>query len=209
MKTYRSKWILTTLVLLLPMLAGLLLWDRLPAEIATHFGPDGQANGWSGKAFTVFAMPLFLLLVHWICLFFTLHDPKRANVDRKMLGLLFWMVPAISCVTMGLIYGIALGADLNPGLIVNLLMGAVFLLIGNYLGKTHQNHTVGIKMPWTLSSTENWNRTHRLGSRCFLMGGVALLLNGWLASTALLLAVVLVCTLVPTAYSYSLYKKGI
>ena len=209
MKDYRSKLVLSTAILLLPIAAGLLLWEQLPAEIATHFGPDGQANGWSGKPFAVFGLPLFLLAIHWLCLFATLHDPKKANVGRKMLGLLFWIVPVISCIMMGMIYGIALGMAINLVLITNALIGVVFLIIGNYMGKTHQNYTVGIKLPWTLHSTENWNRTHRVGSLCFLAGGLLLLLNMWLLSPLMLLPVILLTVLIPVIYSYCLYKRGI
>ena len=209
MKAYRTKLILTCLVTLLPLVAGLLLWDQLPAQIATHFSSDGQADGWSGRAFAVLGLPLILLALRGICLFATLHDPKKANVGRKMTGLLFWIVPVLSCIVMGTIYGLALGWNLNPVLITNALLGVVFLVIGNYMGKTHQNYTVGIKLPWTLHSTENWNRTHRVGSRCFLAGGLLFLLNCFLQSDLLLLAVVLVCVLIPIGYSYSLYKRGI
>lgn len=209
MKPYRSKLILTSLVLLLPLFGGLLLWDQLPDIIATHFNADNVPDGWSSKAFTVFAIPLFLLAVHLVCLFATLHDPKKWNIGRKLLSILFWMIPAVSCIVLFIIYGNALGLHLNPGLIVNLMMGAVFLVIGNYLSKTHQNYTVGIKLPWTLNSTENWNRTHRLASNCFMAGGLAFLINAYLLSISLLLVVCQLCVLIPTIYSFFLYKKGI
>lgn len=209
MKKYRFQLILTSLLALLPLVAGFLLWNQLPDTIATHFGSDNQPNGYSSKAFTVIAIPLFMLAIHWLCLFATLHDPKKANVGRKMLVPLFWMVPALSCITSAMFYANALGFAVNPGLIVNVLIGLIFLLLGNYMGKVHQNYTVGIKLPWTLNSTENWNRTHHLASRCFLAGGLALLVNGWLLSTPLLVTVALICILVPTIYSFCLYKKGI
>lgn len=209
MKSYRSKLILTSLVILLPLFAGLLLWNQLPNTIATHFGPDNTANGWSSKPFTVFVIPLFLLAAHLICLFATLHDPKKANISSKLLAVLFWMIPVISCITSFVIYGNALGLSLNPGMISNLMVGVVFLVLGNYMTKAHQNYTVGIKLPWTLNSTENWNRTHRLASKCFIAGGLAFLVNAYFLSTALLLIVVLLCVLVPTFYSFYLYKKGI
>lgn len=209
MKPYRFKLLLTSLVVLLPLFAGLLLWNQLPNTIATHFGADNTADGWSSKPFTVFAIPLFLLAIHLVCLFATFHDPKKENIGRKLLSILFWMVPTISCITSFVIYGIALELPLNPGMIVNLMMGVVFLVTGNYLSKTHQNYTMGIKLPWTLNSTENWNRTHRLASKCFIAGGLAFVINAYLLSTSLLLIVVLLCVLVPTLYSFALYKKGI
>ena len=57
MKSYKKTIIITTLITLLPILFGLALWNKLPDTIATHWGADGQANGWSSKAFAVFGLP--------------------------------------------------------------------------------------------------------------------------------------------------------
>ena len=60
LKEYKWKILLSTVLTMLPMLIGLLLWDRLPDVITTHWGADGVADGFSGKAFAVFAMPAIL-----------------------------------------------------------------------------------------------------------------------------------------------------
>ena len=49
MKKHKTLVIVTSLLTLLPLFAGLLLWNQLPDRIATHFGFDGTPNGWSGK----------------------------------------------------------------------------------------------------------------------------------------------------------------
>ncbi|KFN89076.1 hypothetical protein TMUPMC115_2304 [Tetragenococcus muriaticus PMC-11-5] len=51
----------------------------------------------------------------------------------------------------------ALGYRVNTGLLINLLVGVVFIVLGNYLHKVKQNYTIGIRIPWTLNSKENWN----------------------------------------------------
>lgn len=209
MKEYRPKLILTSLVALLPLFLGLLLWNQLPESIATHFGTDNQPDGWSSKPVTVFVIPMVLTALHLLCIGMTLHDPKKANISRKMLNILFWMIPLISCLTGVIFYANALGYALNPGRLVNLMLAVVFLLTGNYLSKTHQNYTVGIKLSWTLHSTENWNRTHRLGSKCFILGGLVFLVNVYFLSVYPLFIVSLACCFVPAIYSFVLYKKGI
>ena len=82
--------------------------------------------------------------------------------------------------------------------------------------KLQQNYTVGIKLPWTLNSTENWNRTHRLGGKLYIVMGIAMILMtftdslfGSDAAMWIILTVVMIGTIVPTAYSFILYKKGI
>ena len=75
--------------------------------------------------------------------------------------------------------------------------------------KVKQSYTIGIKLPWTLNSEENWNRTHRFAGGIWMLAGVLVLVGGfaeqfWLVFVALVLAVA-----IPTVYSYLLYKKGI
>ena len=48
-KKYKTTLILTTLISLFPMVIGLLLWNRMPDTIATHFGTNNVPNGWSSK----------------------------------------------------------------------------------------------------------------------------------------------------------------
>ena len=107
MKSNRRLLVLTSVCILLPALAGAVLWGRLPEEIATHFNWRGEADGWSGKPFAVFGLPAFLLAVHWLCAFATLHDPKRENINRRIFSLVLWICPAISVFTAALIYSMS------------------------------------------------------------------------------------------------------
>lgn len=55
LRARRGTLIVTTIVLLL--LAGTVLWNRLPERMPIHFGLDGQVYGYAGKAFGVLALP--------------------------------------------------------------------------------------------------------------------------------------------------------
>ena len=70
-KKYKLQIIVSSIVILLPVLFGLLMWDNLPDIMTTHWGADGTADGFSGKVFAVFGLPCVLLAVHLICLLFT------------------------------------------------------------------------------------------------------------------------------------------
>ena len=216
MKDYKKTIIITTLVTLLPILLGIILWEKLPDSIATHWGADGQANGWSNKAFAVFGLPCILAVTHLFSVCITLNDPKRKNIHKKPLTLTFWIVPIVSLVTSGFTYAAALGSDMDISLIISILVGVLFIILGNYMPKLQQNYTVGIKLPWTLNSTENWNRTHRLGGKLFIAGGVLIAVSGFLsplfgetAGLIILITITLVCVVIPMGYSFWLFRKGI
>ena len=214
MKTYRKRIIITIVVTLLPILAGVILWNRLPDQIATHWGMDGAANGWSSKAFAVFGTPCILTVIQVIMLFIVLNDPKKKNIHRKPMGIVFWMVPVISLVVSGVVYVTALGFEVNILAVVYVLVGVLFIFLGNYMPKLQQNYTVGIRLPWTLNNPENWNRTHRLGGKIFTVGGIAMLIIALLANLlgdnvtlALMIADFAVCVIIPVAYSFIQFRK--
>ena len=88
-KQNKLKLIITSIIILLPILAGVILWDKLPAEIPTHFDINGTPDQYSSKAFTVFFFPLLLLFIHWVGILATSIDPKKKNVTKKPFSLVF------------------------------------------------------------------------------------------------------------------------
>ena len=208
-KKHMRLLIITSAAILLPILAGLLLWNRLPAQMPTHWNAAGEIDGWSSKPFAVFGLPLLLLGIHWICALATAADPKKANHSEKVLHLIFWLVPVLSILLHGATYAAALGMTVKMELITSVSMGLILTIIGNYLPKCKQNYTIGIKLPWTLNSEENWNRTHRFAGRLWVVCGFGIILVSFLGSFLLSLCLFLVMPLAPVVYSYLLFRKGI
>lgn len=209
LKEYKMSLISGSILTISPSLAGILLWNRLPEKIATHFDQHNVANGWSSKPMAVFGIPFLLLLIHLFCVFFTANDPKRKNINRRIFTMVLWLVPVVSVITCMSIYGLALGMDIDIGVIVNIMVGIMFIILGNYVHKVKQNYTVGMKLPWTLNSEENWNRTNRMTGWILILSGLLFLMNSLLLKTEIVFAVILLVILVPMIYSFILYKKGI
>ena len=201
--------VITTIVMLMPILAGLILWNQLPEQIPTHWNAAGEVDGWSSKVFSVFGLPLMMLAFQWICVLGTGADPKKANHPEKILHLVLWIIPVINALLSVLVYATALGEEVRVEVIMPVFIGLVFTIVGNYLPKCKQNYTIGIKIPWTLNSEENWNRTHRLAGWVWVGGGVVMLLSGFLGIFWLTMVPVVIMVAVPFIYSYILHKKGI
>ena len=53
------------------------------------------------------------------------------------------------------------------------MVTALFLIvIGNFLGKSHSNFFVGVRLPWTLSSDLAWEKSNRITGYGFVATGV-------------------------------------
>lgn len=208
----RRHWknlLLTSLVTLLPMAVGLLLWDRLPEAFAAHWGADGRADGFGSRAFAVFVPPLLLLAAHWLCIAVTAMNPKNRDRNQKPFGLVMWAIPLVSNLACGMMYAQALGMGLSMMKFQCVIFGLMFLVIGNYLPKCRQNYTIGIKVYWTYTSEENWNATHRFGGKVWVVGGLVLLPCAFLpdkAAIPVLAAILLLLVILPIGYSYLYYR---
>lgn len=208
-KKHWKTLLITSLVSLLPILAGLILWSRLPEQIPAHWNAAGEVDGWASKGFTVFGMPLLLLGMQWLCAIVTGADPKKQNHSDKVLQLVLWIIPLLSIVLFTMTYTVALGGHVRVEVLMPALMGVIFVAIGNYLPKCKQNYTIGIKIPWTLASEENWTRTHRFAGRLWVVCGFAILLTAFFGGFWIFFGIVLLMVLAPFLYSYLLHRKGI
>ena len=208
-KKHLKTLIITSILTLLPILAGLYLWDTLPEQVPSHWDVNGEIDGWSSKPFFVFGLPGIMLAFQWLCVLGTAADPKKANHSGKVLHLVLWIIPVLSIVLSAMTYMVALGHTVRVEVIMPLIIGLVFTIIGNYLPKCKQSYTVGIKIPWTLHSEENWNRTHRFAGRLWLVCGLGIMLTAFVGGFWVFLTIVLVMVIAPTVYSYLLHRKGI
>jgi uncharacterized membrane protein len=76
--------------------------------------------------------------------------------------------------------------------------------------RARPNWFVGIRTPWTLSSDRVWEKTHRLGGKLFVAGGLIIILAGILLSEwahIVLIVVMLAITLGVMVYSYLEWKR--
>lgn len=201
--------IITSIIILLPILAGVALWNQLPESVPIHWNAAGEVDGWASKTMAVFGLPVILLAIQWIGVVATFSDPKKQNHPQKILALVFWLVPVLSLILMAVTYFSAMGQDVRIEIIVYMMLGLLFVFVGNYLPKCKQNYTIGIKIPWTLHSEENWNRTHRLAGYVWVGGGFAIMISGIFGILWVVLAACIVMVLVPVIYSFILNRKGV
>ncbi|MGM9589079.1 MAG: SdpI family protein [Faecousia sp.] len=162
--------VLTSLIILLPILPGWYLWSQLSVA----------ENGWNPSIFVVFSPPLSMLAAHLACIFATSLDRSNTDQTPKVRRMVLWICPALSIVMSAITYAMTLDVEVNPERILVLALGLMFAFIGNYLPKTKMNSTIGIKVPWTYSSEENWNATHRFSGKVWVIGGIVIMLSALL-----------------------------
>ena len=202
--------IISSLLIILPSLIGLLLWDKLPEKIPTHFNFSGEADQFSSKTFMVFFSPLLFLLIHLFLACMISIDPKNNKVSDKIYIMILYSMSLFSLFVHTSIYYKTFHNNFDISKAILFLAALIFIVIGNYLPKTRQNYTIGIKCPWTLEDEDNWNKTHRLAGYLFVGGGLLIAIISFFPKKIMVITFIITVismTIIPFIYSYSLYRK--
>lgn len=207
----KTTMILTTIACLAPILLGLALYDQLPDMVPTHFNARWEPDGWSSRPVAVFGLPCLMaalnLLCFWVFSYVETQYKDRKVAPEALMTFCFWIPAVISLTLVPMTLLRAIGKEVPMALFLNVFMGLIFLVAGNYLPKCRMNAFVGIKLPWTYSSEDNWNRTHRLGGFVWVIAGILWLLNAALDLPWLNIVLVTAALVIPGGYSYALYRR--
>ncbi|MBD3247693.1 DUF1648 domain-containing protein [Candidatus Falkowbacteria bacterium] len=204
--------IVPILIILASFVASFYFYSNFPKQVATHWNFAGEPDAYSGKTFAAFFFPVLILGIYLLMTFIPMLDPKKERYAQFIKPYLIFR--SIFVLFMTAIYFIAsianLGYDLNIGAWIASLVGVLFIVLGNYMGKIKNNWFVGVRTPWTLSSEEVWNKTHRFSGRVFIAAGILIALTGFApAQLRLPLFIIAILSIVfgTIIYSYIIYLK--
>jgi uncharacterized membrane protein len=211
-KNFKMGWDVTALTLM----AGttLLSWKifpSLPPRIATHFDAFGNPNGYSSREFGAFLLPILAFAIWGAVRFAMLAAPEswRMKAANAPMAAAATLTVAFLCGLHIAILNAALNGGTGLGRELALLLGGMWIALGILLPRMRRNPVFGVRTAWTLSSDENWARTHRVASYTFLAGGLLCLGACLISATAAVgvaIVTVIVSALIPTVYSWSIAR---
>jgi uncharacterized membrane protein len=209
--TFKTE-LFSALVLLVCWVASFYFYRHFPERVITHWGVDGQANGWSGRGFAAFFFPGLLTGMYLLFLALPMLDPKRERYEEFPRAYNIFRHSIL--VVMAVIYFIAslvnVGMKADVGMIIPAIIGVLFVVIGNYMSKLKMNWFMGIRTPWSLSSEAVWAKTHRFGGKAFIFGGLLIAASGLAPISArlpLFISAVIILSLGTILYSYLAYRE--
>lgn len=205
-----SKYILAAMILI-AFIAAIMLYQHMPEKMATHWNADGDADGYSGRLFGLFFLPI---LTGALAIFFFLIpriDPLKKNIDQFKSSYEWFMIIFAGF----MLYIYAATILWNFGYLFSMLQamspafGVLFYSVGMLTENSKKNWFIGIRNPWTLSSDEVWNRTHKIGGRLFKIAGFICAMGLFIPNYILVLIFVpiILIAVFTMAYSYWLFQK--
>ena len=202
------QWVLIGVMFVL----AVVLWTSAPDRIPVHWGPSGEPDRYGGKVEGLLVLPLLTLGVYLLMLLLPKVDPRRDNYAA--FGGAYATIRLSTVVFMALLYGLVIlwvvGIRPDFAVVIPVLVGGLFVVIGNLLGKIRPNWFVGVKTPWTLSSRRSWVKTHRMAGWIFVLLGLTSMILGLAGVTWAVAAVpvaVLLCIAWLLVYSYLVWRS--
>jgi uncharacterized membrane protein len=193
------------------VLMSIYYYPQLPDQFATHWGINGEANGYSSKLEGVAILPVISIFIVALFLVLPRLDPLKKNYKsfRAYYDNTVIVMAGFFAYLQALMIFWNLGYAFSFTMAISLAMGALFYYIGILLEHAKQNWFVGIRTPWTMSNEKVWNKTHKLGGKLFKAVGIATILIAILIPQALLVSVALIMAvaLATVVYSYLEFRK--
>jgi uncharacterized membrane protein len=210
-KTNKALMIMWVLALI-PVAIIAIVYNNLPEIVPMHWSFGGRVrydpkiNIWWFAVIPPVLAALYMLLPKI--------DPRKKSYE-KFRGFYDSFVIVVMLFMIGVV-GVVISESFTPGrlrldFIVAAAFGLLFVFMGNMMPKVKSNFFIGIRTPWTLSNTEIWHKTHRLGGYLWFFSGFLVLIISFILSGNVLfitlIAIGAAISIIPAAMSYVWYRK--
>jgi len=189
------------------------VYPRMPRTIPVHWNFKSEVDGW-GPSWTILFMGALPLAIYLLLKIVPRLDPRKDAYEKhaKPYTILTTVLSLVFIPIAWIVAIAAFGIDFPVDVFVRIIIGVLFVVVGNFLGKFRPNYFVGIRTPWTLSDPEVWKKTHRHGAWVFIIMGLCMLASILLPHSAAAAIVVLVSIIGGViylfAYSYLVWRKS-
>lgn len=207
----KNELILSAIVLT-PFIYLAYIWNELAEKIPMHWNIKGEIDRFGDKEELILIPILFPLFVYIIFLILPRFDSKNKieKMGKKYQNLKTLLTIFMSVLAVFIIYMAKNQTAANINSIV-LLIGALYIILGNYFQTIQTNYFIGIRTPWTLKNKTVWKDTHKIGGKLWFLGGFIVALSSlFLEKTEnfiLFMIITGAIVIVPIVYSYFQYKK--
>jgi uncharacterized membrane protein len=197
---------------LLPFIYLAYLWDSLPEKVPIHWNYKGEIDDWGTKYSLIGLVFLLPVLTYVLMLVIPKIDPKKRIelMGGKYYQIKFVLVLFMSVLALFIVYS-SQSQTLSSPSMVFVLIGFLFMALGNYFKVIKQNYFLGIKTPWTLESEEVWKLTHILAGKLWIIGGLLIVIFSLVIPEKinfyLFISITAIISIIPIVYSYLIFKK--
>jgi len=160
--------IITVMVCLLPMIAGIILYDRLPDMMVIQVNANNESNRFVSKNFALFGTAGLMAMVQLITSISLGRKRKGSTMVTKFEKVAQWIIPVVSILVYYVMIMYNLYETIHVGRTVLLVLGVLFCIIGNYLPKMSYEYNGNLNLPTAKDEKSFRKMVKRIGY--FLIG---------------------------------------
>ncbi len=213
---------------LIPIIITAVILQFLPDELPMHYNWEGEVDRWGYKTenlifpVIILAVTLFwqLLILYYEKKVKTAGSEKEAAEaannskllcivgisEAAMFGIMhfFSIYGACKVVDSGLNH---MAVDISK--IVCILLGIIFIVLGNFMPKSKKNATFGVRVVWSMYNDNTWRKSNRFGAVALIVAGLLTIVTTAFAdgtvSTVLMLVYLILATVITVVFSKKVF----
>lgn len=184
----------------------------LPDRVPVHWNINGTIDRYGSKLESVIIFPIVIIIVYLLLILLPKVDPRKDNYKqfKDSYYIIINSILTFLLIIHGMTIAAGMGINVNISIFIPVLIGVLFIIIGNYTQRIESNFFIGIRTPWALQDEAVWKDTNRFGGQMFIIGGLLLMIAAFvppLYKIILFSIAIIVSVVVPIIYSYFRYKK--
>lgn len=207
----KNKFFYVTLAIsIIALIINIIAYPHLPEKVPVHWGLNGEVNRYGSKIEMVLmgALPLIIILLRQIT---PLIDPKRESYkihSTAYSNITLIIITFLASLNLIALFS-ALGYNISFTKVLPVLLGLLFIGMGNYMTQLRPNYFIGFRNPWTLASEQVWRKTHRFGGFVTVIIGLVPLSSIVIGTLGMKLfwSALVIGIVVIYSYSYLTFKK--
>lgn len=171
-KRFNFTILITSLLCFVPMIVGLILWNKLPEKLPTNYSLNSEVGNVAPKWINIILLPIIFATLN-IVVNMRISPKTEENVGKRLASFVVWLVPILAVVVGTFMIIKPLGLPLEAMSLVAYFMSLVFIIVGNYIPKSKPNNVVGFRLPWIMNDDDLWKKTHRFSGLVLVICGFA------------------------------------
>lgn len=205
----------------------------MPESVPMHYDAVGNIDRWGSK-YENLIFPIIILAMSLFWTLFIRYFEKKAlkDSDEKegvgaksnatVLGIVGLCMALMFTVMQGFIlygaYNEAISGatqwSFDIGKISVILMGVIFIVLGNFMTKTRINSAVGVRVSWSMYNDNTWRRSNRFGAYAIIIAGIviiimAVILKNSFGAAMAAVGTLILASVVTLVYAHKVYVQEI
>lgn len=215
------------------LIGTVIVLQFMPDRIPMHYDMAGNIDRWGSK-YESLIFPILILAISLLWTFMIKYFEKKeqkatdekqradAKTNAKVIKIVGVSMAAMFTIMQGFImYGSyheaisnAEKQTIDTSKVATILMGIIFIVLGNFMTKIRANGAVGFRVSWSMYNENTWRKSNRFAATMIMIVGgltiiTAAVMRNSFGAMMVMLGYLFISIIVALIFAHKVYKKEI